>query len=364
MVLLISTIIISSLYFLLVIIFIIGWKRVFNFVPKGNENITDNISIVVPCRNEQKHIRKLISTIAQQSYQNFELILVNDHSTDLTRNYIKTAQAAFSKIILIDAVGFGKKNAIKEGILNSTSTFIVTTDADCTPSYHWLETIACHQQKYPADLLICPVKLSFDDTLFSYLQMVEFATLVATGASAVGVGMPILCNAANMAFKKSAWLKSREDLHEDEISGDDIFLLQSVKKRGGVIDFLKSESAFVTSKPAATLSEFIHQRRRWASKSPSYTDWQIIITACVVLAISLLEIVLIYFSIFSTKALVILGVLIVMKYFIDNLFLLKIKKFFQLEHTWFYSLLLSVIYPFYIVFVGLSALVIKPKKWK
>lgn len=364
MVLTISTIIISSLYFGLIITFIIGWKRVFNFVPKGNEKITKQISIVVPCRNEQKHIRTLISTIAQQSYQNFELILVNDHSTDLTRNYIKIAQAGFSKIILIDAEGYGKKNAIKEGILSSTSDFIVTTDADCTPSYHWLETLVCYQQKYPADLLICPVKLAFDDTILSYLQVVEFATLVASGASAVGVGMPILCNAANMAFKKSAWLKSREDLHEDEISGDDIFLLQSVKKRGGVIEFLKSESAFVTAKPATTLSEFIHQRRRWASKSPSYTDWQIILTACVVLAISLLEMVLLYFSFYSLKALVLLGFVFVFKYILDNLFLLKIKKFFQLEHTWFYSILLSVVYPFYIVFVGMSAIVYKPKNWK
>lgn len=358
-----SSIILMTLYFLLIVTFVIGWKRVFNFVPIGNENLTKKISIVVPCRNEQAHIRQLISIIAQQSYQNFELILVNDHSKDRTRNYIKAAQEGFSKIVLVDAVGYGKKNAIKEGILSSTSDFIVTTDADCLPSYHWLETLVCYQQKYPSDLLICPVKLSFDNNIISYLQVIEFATLVAAGASAVGAGMPILCNAANMAFKKSAWLKSRGDLREDEISGDDIFLLQSVKKNGGVIDFLKAESAFVTTRPATSLREFIHQRRRWASKAPSYTDWQIILVASIVLGVSLLELVLLYFSFFSIKSLILFSSVFAIKYLLDNLFLIKIRKFFQLEHTWLYSVLLSVVYPFYIVFVALSSFIFKPKKW-
>ncbi len=364
MVLIVITAVVTFLYLLLITIFIIGWKRVFTFVPKGNENLTKLISVVVPCRNEEENIRHFISSVAQQSYQHYELIFVNDHSTDRTRNYIKAAQSTLPNIVLIDAGGFGKKNALKEGILQASSDLIVTTDADCTPSYHWLETLVCYQERYPADLIILPVKLAYEFNTFSYLQAMEFSTLVASGAGTAGVGMPILCNAANMAFTKSTWLKSRNDLHEDEISGDDIFLLQSVKKRGGKIRFLKSESAFVTAKSAKNLSGFVHQRRRWAAKSPSYTDWQIIFTAILILSISVWELALLFFSISSWKALILFGTLFLLKYLADNIFLMKIRKFFQFERTWLYSILLSVVYPFYIVFVGISALVIKPRKWK
>ncbi|MDD3322273.1 MAG: glycosyltransferase [Paludibacter sp.] len=360
----ILTIIISTLYLALIIVFIIGWKRVFTFVPKGNENLKISISVVVPCRNEAKNIRHFISSIAQQSYQNFELILVNDHSTDLTRSYIKNAQTVFPKIVLIEAEGYGKKNALKEGVLKAKSDFIVTTDADCIPSYHWLETLVCYQQKYPADLIICPVKLSADDNFLSHLQAIEFSTLVASGAAAAGVGIPILCNAANLAFTKQTWLNSREDLHEELISGDDIFLLQSVKKREGEIIFLKSESVFVTAQPTKSVSEFIHQRRRWASKSPAYNDWHIIYVACLILLISVWELILLALSFSNIIALILLGSLFLFKYFIDNLFLVRIKKFFQLQNTWLYSIPLSIIYPFYIVFVGITSILFKPKKWK
>ena len=176
--------------------------------------------------------------------------------------------------------------------------------------------------------------------------------------------MPILCNAANLAFTKQTWLRSKEDLHEELISGDDIFLLQSVKRRGGEIIFLKSESAFVTAQSAKSFSEFIHQRRRWVSKSPSYSDWHIIFVACLILLISIWQLVLLTLSFSSLKALILFGSLFIFKYLLDNLYLARIQKFFQLQNTWLYSIPLSVIYPFYIVFIGTTGLFVKNKKWK
>lgn len=364
MLLIVITFVIAVLYVFLIILFIVGWRRVPLFVPNGNEKITKLISIVLACRDEEENILQFISAIAQQSYQNYELILVNDHSHDGTRENILNAQTSLPNITLIDAIGFGKKNAIKEGVLRATSDFIVTTDADCVPSFHWLETLVCFNKEFPSDLIISPVRLSYDTYFFPHLQAIEFSSLVAAGAGAAGLNKSILCNAANMAFSKRAWLKSSADLHEDEISGDDIFLLQSIKKRNGVIRFLKSESAFVTAQPARTLHEFIYQRRRWASKSPSYTDWHIIFTAVLILGISLWQFFLLFLSFGNQLALELFSVLFLVKFLADNIFLLKIRKLFHLFYTGIYSIPLSILYPFYIVFVGITALIIKPKKWK
>lgn len=359
-----STILICVFYFALISVFFIGWRRIFPFSPKGDESIRTMITVIIACRNEESHIRQLISCLAQQSYPNFEVILVNDHSEDATKNYIKSAQATFQKIKLVDAIGFGKKNAIKEGILNSTSKLIVTTDADCLPSYHWLEVIACFYKKYPADLIICPVKIAGSENLFSYLQVLEFTGLVASGAGAAGVGMPVLCNGANLVFTKNSWLKSQADLHVDEMSGDDMFLLESIKKRRGVIRFLKSESAFVITEASKTWKDFIKQRRRWTSKSSAYTDSQIIITACIVLIINLMILTLFTLSLLNSGFLVVFLPLLVFKYLIDTVFLYSVRNFFQINNIWGYSILLSVIYPFYVVFIAFSAFLIKPVKWK
>jgi poly-beta-1,6-N-acetyl-D-glucosamine synthase len=354
---------VGFLYFVLVFIFIIGWKRVYAFVPKGNESLKTLVSVVVACRNEENHVRQLIACMAQQSNQNFELILVNDHSTDATRNYIKAAQIQYSKIQLVDAIGFGKKNALKEGIQQASANLIITTDADCLPSYHWLESIACYQRKNNCDLIICPVKLSGRDSFFTYLQVLEFTSLVASAAGAAGVGMPILCNGANLVFTKKTWLACQDDLHPEEQSGDDIFLLESVKKRGGKIRFLKSESAFVTTKQAGTLLDLIKQRRRWSSKSRFYTDWHLIFTALVVFAVCLFLVVLAVLSFCKMDYLYTFLALFLFKYLMDSIFLSTVSKFFQLNNIWFFSFLLSIFYPFYIVFVAISSLVFRPKKW-
>jgi len=359
----IFTLVIGFLYFILITIFFVGWKRINAFVPKGNEQLKSLVSVVVPCRNEENYVRRLIACMAQQSNQNFELILVNDHSVDATRNYIKAAQLQYPKIQLIDAIGYGKKNALKEGILKSNGDIIITTDADCMPSYHWLESIASYQRRYDCDLIICPVKLSGKDSFFSYIQILEFTSLVASAAGAAGMGMPILCNAANLAFKKDVWLACHKGLHEEEPSGDDVFLLECIKKRGGKIRFLKSESAFVTTRQAGTLLDLIKQRRRWSAKSRLYTDWQLISTALIVMITSLLLLIWGVLSFYKLNYLYAFSVFFVLKYLLDSIFLSSVSKFFQLNNIWLYSFLLSIIYPFYIVFVGISSLVFRPKKW-
>jgi poly-beta-1,6-N-acetyl-D-glucosamine synthase len=358
------SIVVLALYFLIVLIFRIGWKRLISFEPNGIEQLDSMISVVVACKNEENKISTLIECLSQQTYQNFELILVNDHSTDSTCDLIKSKQANFPNLKLLDSIGFGKKNALKEGILIASSDFIITTDADCTASNRWLETILSFQNKFPSDLLICPVRISSDYSFFSRLQALEFVSLVGAAASSAGAGMPILCNGANLAFRKQIWLQCQSDLHYNEQSGDDMFLLESIKKHHGKIRFLKSDDAFVTTKAVENLSEFVKQRRRWAGKSKLYTDWQVIFTACVIFAISFLSLFLLTISFFGWRYLLLFLSLFSIKSIIDIRFLSLVYRFFRLENVWIFATLLALIYPFYIVFVALSSLIIKPLKWK
>jgi len=341
----------------------VGWTKIPVFDPTADEFIPVSLSVVVACRNEEVHLPRLLKSLVQQSYQHFELILINDHSTDTTAELLAEVSGFLNPVTCIHASKNGKKNALREGILRAKGDLIVTTDADCIPATTWLETILRFQEFSPSDLIICPVKMTNNSSVFSRLQALEFTALIASGAGASGAGMPILCNGANLAFSKVAWLKSQADLHMEEQSGDDIFLLQSIKKRGGVIRFLKSESAFVTTGSSETLTEFYNQRRRWASKSPSYTDWHTIATACVVFCISLLPFFLLIMAAFGMTCWYMLLFVFGFKYLLDTFFLASVRSFFQLRSIWTIALLLSFIYPFYVVFVGVSALLFKPTRW-
>jgi cellulose synthase/poly-beta-1,6-N-acetylglucosamine synthase-like glycosyltransferase len=364
MIIIISAFTICIIYILLIIRFMMGWNRIHDFETADNELTNVPVSIVVACKNEEQNIERLLLTLKQQNHQNFELMLVNDHSTDNTEQIIENARPDFTQLLLINATGHGKKNAIKEGILKAKNELIITTDADCAPTMNWLETIISFQSQNKCDLIICPVNISSQGSFFTRMQSLEFASLITSGAGAVGAGMPILCNAANMAFTKKAWLESQSDLCESEQSGDDIFLLQSLKKKNGVINFLKSTASFVETNPAKSLKAFFKQRQRWAAKSTAYTDGQLIFTSLVVFFISFVQILLFGLSCFYPQFLIPFLVIFAFKYLIDSLFLNSVRTFFQIKNVWINSFFLSLIYPFYIVLVAVSGLILKPTTWK
>ncbi|MBV5280908.1 MAG: glycosyltransferase [Paludibacter sp.] len=360
------SIFIGLLYFALVLIFVVGWRRTPLFEPDEHADLHSglSVSVVIACKNEENSLPKLLSCLQMQSYKLFELILVNDHSSDATLSVMEAARSLFLNIKIVNAEFSGKKGALEEGIMAASGSLIITTDADCLPGSNWLKAICSFRESHSCDLIICPVQLTEGKSLFARLQALEFNTLIASGGGAAGVGMPVLCNGANLAFTKEAWMLSKLDLVVEQMSGDDIFLLQSIKKRGGVIRFLKSESAIVFTQPANTLTALFKQRRRWASKSPAYTDIQLIFTACIVFAISFWMLILVFSSLFYPSLLTVFFYIFGAKFIADIIFVYFIRSFFKEKRLWFHSFLLSIIYPFYIVSVAISALAFQNKSWR
>ena len=139
-------------YAVLLIYYRYGWKSIPEFVSDINstENNSTYISIIVPARNEEKNIVALLNAINQQTYPShlFEVIIVDDHSTDNTANLVSSFNSTNIRLIYLsdyinnESLNAYKKKAIEIGINESRGTLIVTTDADCTMNKNWLKTIA------------------------------------------------------------------------------------------------------------------------------------------------------------------------------------------------------------------------------
>lgn len=353
----------SILYFLLIIFFIKGWKKLPDFTSgKSNKNIL-SVSVIVPCHNEEKNLLSLFEALSVQTYQDFELLLINDHSTDATESIIKNHLPIFRYAVYFSSKEKGKKKALQEAIELARGELIITTDADCTPSNKWIETIMDFYSQQRCDLIMGPVKMKNGSSFFQRLQVLEFVSLIATGAATAALGKPILCNGANLAFLKKIFLESKNDLHEEELSGDDIFLLQSIKKRNGKIQFLKSTEAFTETQTCKTISEFFKQRKRWASKSKVYRDKFTVFIALLVFLICFNILILLVASIMQPIFWKIFVIVFIFKYLLDSGFLATVSKFFSLENVWLDAFFLSLFYPFYVVLVGLAGSVFKQKKW-
>ena len=87
------------------------------------------ISIIVPVYNCEEYIEKCIDSILHQTYQNFELIVINDGSKDNTLEKLKK-YINKNKITIISIENNGVSNARNLGIKNSKGDYICFIDSD------------------------------------------------------------------------------------------------------------------------------------------------------------------------------------------------------------------------------------------
>jgi len=353
---LLATVFISAIYFSLIALFIKGWNLIPTFYFPADLPTKTGISVVVACRNEVENLPILLNALKNQSLKSFQIILIDDHSTDSTFEIMKQAEKEFGDILILKSINYGKKQALKFGIENAKNDLIVTIDADCSPTPLWLETIIQFQEQTKSDLIIGPVAIQPKNTLFEKLQQLEFLSLVSSGAGAAGIGQAIMCNGANLAFQKQTWLDNYTKLQTKSNSGDDIFLLHALKMQNGKINFLKSKDAIVSTKACTTTESLFKQRQRWASKAPLYTDFATIVVAIIVFAVSLLQLILFGASFVKSEFLWYLTILTVSKLVIDSFFLIQTSTFFGQKITAKTFFTLAVTYPFYIVYTAVSGI--------
>lgn len=90
------------------------------------------ISIVVPVFNASAYITDCLNSILQQIYRDFEVIVVDDGSTDSSLEICKTIGQSDPRIKIIHQMNSGVSAARKTGVLNSTGEYILFVDADDT----------------------------------------------------------------------------------------------------------------------------------------------------------------------------------------------------------------------------------------
>lgn len=123
---------------------ILEWKKtkIANTSVFHNNPKHPHISVVVPALNEEKYLEKNLMTLMNQSYKNFEIIVVDNNSTDHTAQIAKKYGA-----IVISCHEKGVGAARQAGFLKAKGTIIATTDADNLLPEDWLTTISQRFEK-------------------------------------------------------------------------------------------------------------------------------------------------------------------------------------------------------------------------
>ena len=351
-------------YLIVISVFILGWLR--KQAPTSNNVLKPFVSILIPVKNEEGNLPALLNDILNQQYPSnlFEVIFIDDHSEDNTCGIINEYKSINSSIKLISLTRkIGKKEALWEGINSSSGEFIITTDGDCRFSDYWIEAMVDYFIKFPLHLIIGPVFMKQKKGLWSHFQSLEFLSLIASGAGAVGIGHPILCNGANLGAHRSLFLKAEEVYHSGIASGDDIFLLLELKRLKVPAVFVKNNDAVVETENSTDLKQFINQRSRWTFKSRFYRDPEIILIAIIVLFTNIVLLSGLFYSFVHPQFLDDFLLLYLLKCFVDYILLYYVARFFDRKKLLKYFLIHQLLYLFYVSFIGIAGH-FPGKRWK
>ena len=189
----------------------------------------------------------------------------------------------------INDEGKGKKHALYRLISEAKTEYVWMQDDDVV-----LEVKGERLEAKGADLLILPLRMASENerpSLLERLQVAEYAAIQQLTIETAKRGHAVMCSGANLIVKRDRWLESYADLHPEIPSGDDMFLLESFKRRGLKIAVSESEELTAIVRPHTSWLVFFRQRMRWAGKAPKYTDKDILRCGAVVLCMNLLQLV-------------------------------------------------------------------------
>ena len=231
------------------------------------------VSVIVCAKNEAENLKNNLPKVLEQDYPNFEVIVVDDGSTDNSQQILLDIKKKYPILHVINESNKelpGKKGALTKGILAAKNEILLLTDADCFPdNSYWLKSmISQYSEEKPIVLGFSPyVK---ENSLLNYFIRYETAYTATQYLSFAIAGMPYMGVGRNLAYKKALFIESKGfERHLNIASGDDdLFVNQIATKSNTQINIQKE--ALVYSIPKSSWRDYYYQKRRHLSTASSY----------------------------------------------------------------------------------------------
>lgn len=167
----------------------------------SNDTSKSLVSIIVPAFNAEKYIEKCISSILDQTYTNIEVIVVDDGSTDKTRQLIDIISQQDSRIRVLHKKNAGVSAARNSGIEISTGDYLVFVDADDFITQDYVEYMQSLIEN--TDSEFCLSKRCFTKSGEKQTQSENIEKLTPEEATALLLSPDVIVGCWNKIFKRS-----------------------------------------------------------------------------------------------------------------------------------------------------------------
>lgn len=233
------------------------------------------VSVIICARNEEENLRNNLPLILEQDYPDFEVVVINDCSTDGTEKYLdklKEEYPALKYTTIKEDKKFshGKKLALTIGIKAAQNDLLLMTDADCRPeSNHWIKVM---QQNFSegTDITLGYGGYSEKKGLLNTVIRFETLYIALQYFNYALAGMPYMGVGRNLSYRKALFFENKGFAsHSHLVSGDDDLFVNEVATRRNTRIEISPES-HTRSESAKTWKEWYYQKKRHLTTGPGY----------------------------------------------------------------------------------------------
>ena len=234
------------------------------------------VSVIICAKNESENLRTNLETILDQDHSNFEVVVVNDASTDTTSTVLTIFKNKHPHLKIVEIKpttthSGNKKNALSKGIEAASNEYLLFTDADCKAiSKNWITEIT---SQFTEDKTIILGYGSYQKIKSSFLnKLIRFETLISAVQyfSYAKTGIPYMGVGRNLAYTKNSFSRVNGfSKHRHIRSGDDdLFINEIASKKNTAIHF--SKESFTISEPKKSFQSWFKQKRRHITTAHHY----------------------------------------------------------------------------------------------
>lgn len=234
------------------------------------------VSVIVCAKNEAENLQELVPLLLSQDHPNFEIILINDASSDDTRYIIEEFVEKHTKIKMVNVINNetfwgNKKYALTLGIKKAINDHLVFIDADCRPaSNKWLTHISAPLKENTSIVLgysgYSKIKGSVLNALIRFetvLTAMQYLGYALRGNPYMGVGR-------NLAYTSKQFYDVNGFMSHMKIMGgdDDLFINEAANSENTAI--VIEPDAFTLSTPKLNWQSWWIQKKRHVSTAKRY----------------------------------------------------------------------------------------------
>ena len=263
------------------------------------------ISVIVCAKNEEENVKNFVPLLAEQNYSDYEIVLIDDASSDETLEIFEAFEKQYSNVKLVkvennEAFWGNKKFALTLGIKAAKNEYLLFTDADCYPKTNeWIKEMSANFTKEKTIVLGYGAYTKIKNSFLN--KIIRFETLLTATQyfSWSKLGKPYMGVGRNMAYKREEFFKTNGFIEHMKIrSGDDdLFINQAANSKNTTVCY--NPESFTYSKPKTTFKDWFTQKRRHVATAKHYKSFdrsQLALFYASQLAFILLPIILLAFQ--------------------------------------------------------------------